>query len=86
MSESMTDYARMLVLADDVKRIEREKRLMASCRNIEVAELRAKIDRLTRAGEKLARKRAGGTYRRRWREIGDPLLAEWLDATEGGAS
>jgi hypothetical protein len=83
MSQGITEYARMLVLNDDIKRLEMEKRLMVSCRNAEIAELRIKIKRLTEAGEKLARKRANGAFRRRWREINDPLLVEWLDATEG---
>jgi hypothetical protein len=40
----------MLVLADDVKRIELEKRLMVSCHNIEINELKAQVERLTKAG------------------------------------
>ena len=49
----------------------------------EVARLKAENKALRKIGEKLARKHAGGLFRRRWRDIDMPLLVEWLDATEG---
>ena len=46
MSEGITDYARMLVLIDDVKRLEREKNLIITCRDLEMKDLRANNARL----------------------------------------
>jgi cell division protein FtsB len=46
MSEGITDYARMLVLIDDVKRLEREKNLIITCRNLEMKDLRAENARM----------------------------------------
>ena len=53
MSEGITDYARMLVLIDDVKRLEREKNLIITCRDLEMKDLRAENARLRAEVERL---------------------------------
>ena len=53
MSEGITDYARMLVLIDDVKRLEREKNLIITCRDLEMKDLRAENARLKAEVERL---------------------------------
>jgi hypothetical protein len=62
MSEGITDYARMLVLIDDVKRLEREKNLIITCRDLEMKDLRAEnarlkaeVERLTQNTDKLCK-------------------------------
>lgn len=53
MSEGITDYARMLVLIDDVKRLEREKNLIITCRDLEMKDLKAENARLKAEVERL---------------------------------
>ena len=53
MSEGITDYARMLVLIDDVKRLEREKNLIITCRDLEMKDLRAENSNLKAEVERL---------------------------------
>lgn len=49
----MTEYAQILVLRDDLKRMELDKRLMAACHDVEMKEAAAENARLKAEVEQL---------------------------------